>query len=101
GQGLWAGHPEFHDVHRVSRRAGAVLDVALGERRMVEWTPTDGRPRRGILLLPVGYQPGTRYPLIVWMYERAIPYDVNTFGIRGQEFFNLHLFATRGYASFY
>jgi dipeptidyl aminopeptidase/acylaminoacyl peptidase len=100
-QELWAADPEFHDVHRISHLAGPVLDTPLGERRIVQWTTTDERPQRGIVLLPVGYQPGTRYPLIVWMYERAIPYSVNTFGLSGQEFFNLHLFATRGYASFY
>ena len=98
---LWAADPEFRDVRRITRLAGPMVDVALGERRIVSWTTADGRTRRGILLLPAGYQAATRSPLIVWMYERAIPYYVNTFGLSGQEFFNLHLFATRGYVSFY
>jgi dipeptidyl aminopeptidase/acylaminoacyl peptidase len=98
---LWHADPGFREVRRVSHLSGMALDVRMGERRVVEWTMPTGEQRRGILLLPPDYQPGTRYPLIVWLYERSVPYYVNTFGLAGQQVFNLQLFATRGYAAFY
>lgn len=98
---LWEADASFHQVRRVSHLSGTVSDGPLGERRLFQWTTANGERRRGILLLPTAYKPGTRYPLIVWMYERSIPQFVNTFGLTGHKVFNLHLFATRGYAAFY
>ncbi len=99
---LWTTDADFHHpVRRASHLSGAVLDVPLGQRRIVQWTTPQGQVRRGILLLPADYHAGVRYPLIVWMYEKSIPHYVNTFGLAGQAFFNLQLFATRGYAGFY
>jgi dipeptidyl aminopeptidase/acylaminoacyl peptidase len=40
-------------------------DIALGETEVITWKSTDGTPVEGILLKPVGYQAGRRYPLLV------------------------------------
>jgi len=40
-------------------------EIALGETEVITWKSTDGTPVEGILLKPVGYQPGKRYPLLV------------------------------------
>ena len=40
-------------------------DVALGETEIVAWKSSDGTPVEGVLLKPVGYQSGHRYPLLV------------------------------------
>ena len=39
--------------------------IALGETEVVTWKSTDGWTVEGLLLKPVGYQPGRRYPLAV------------------------------------
>lgn len=39
--------------------------LALGEETEVTWTSKDGKKVGGVLLKPVGYQPGKKYPLIV------------------------------------
>lgn len=39
--------------------------IALGEATEVTWTSTDGKPVGGVLLKPVGYEPGKKYPLLV------------------------------------
>ena len=39
--------------------------IELGEEEEITWKSTDGRMVGGVLLKPVGYQPGKRYPLIV------------------------------------
>ena len=100
-QELWLTDLSFRAPKPVSRLSGRVGDIRLGERRVVSWTDADGTRRGGILLLPSGYRSDIRYPLILWVYEQALPYFINTFGLAGQTAFNLHLFTTRGYAAFY
>lgn len=39
--------------------------LALGEETEVTWTSKDGKKVGGVLLKPVGYTPGKKYPLIV------------------------------------
>ena len=39
--------------------------IALGETEVITWKSTDGTPVEGILLKPVGYQAGRKYPLLV------------------------------------
>lgn len=39
--------------------------VSLGDAEVITWKSSDGWTVEGILLKPVGYQPGTRYPLKV------------------------------------
>jgi dipeptidyl aminopeptidase/acylaminoacyl peptidase len=73
--------------------------LAMGEPRSVAWRARDGTPRRGLLLLPSGYTPGKRDPLVVWTYQRSLRY-ANMFGWWGG-FYNMQLLATRGYAVFY
>ena len=39
--------------------------IALGEASEITWTSTDGKPVGGVLLKPVGYEAGKKYPLLV------------------------------------
>jgi len=80
-------------------RSNEVFDsYVLGEPRMIDWVNSQGVPRRGALLLPAGYQPGERYPLLVWVYGTdSLSSKINEFGFGGA-LNNMHLLATRGYA---
>ena len=49
---------KLSDVHSEMR------ELALGETEIVRWKSTEGFEVEGILLKPVGYQPGKRYPLM-------------------------------------
>ena len=40
-------------------------EIALGETEVITWKSTDGTPVEGVLLKPVGYQAGRKYPLLV------------------------------------
>jgi dipeptidyl aminopeptidase/acylaminoacyl peptidase len=73
----------------------------MGAARLLDWLSLDGERLRGTLLLPSGYQPGTRYPLIVWVYggEQGSNF-LNHFGLLDGSF-NLQLLATRGYTIFF
>ena len=43
-------------------------DYDFGETRELRWTSTDGLEIQGLLILPVGYQEGQRYPLLLHIH---------------------------------
>ena len=45
-----------------------VAGIALGETEAIQWKSTDGRMVEGVLVKPVGYEKGKRYPLIVQIH---------------------------------
>ena len=54
-------------------------DIALGDEEEITWKSTDGRMVSGVLLKPVGYQQGKRYPLIVAIHGGPAAADMLTF----------------------
>ena len=69
-----------------------VRGFALGAQEEITWRSTDGKPVGGVLILPVGYQRGQRYPLIVWIHGGPSAADVNSFDASAQ------VYAGDGYA---
>jgi dipeptidyl aminopeptidase/acylaminoacyl peptidase len=51
-------------------------DLALGDAEEIAWTSADGRTIGGVLVKPVGYQAGKRYPLIVAIHGGPAAADV-------------------------
>jgi dipeptidyl aminopeptidase/acylaminoacyl peptidase len=73
----------------------------MGEGRIIEWRTLNGQIARGALLLPAGYTPGKRYPLIVYQYPGSMwSTHGNLFGLNpfSSTVENWQFFATRGYA---
>lgn len=54
-------------------------EVALGEEEEITWKSTDGTMVGGVLLKPVGYQPGKKYPLIVSIHGGPAAADMLSF----------------------
>ncbi|HEY8176591.1 MAG TPA: S9 family peptidase [Gemmatimonadaceae bacterium] len=71
-----------------------VRDFALGEEEEVTWKSTDGKMASGVLVKPVGYQPGRRYPLIVAIHGGPASADV----LRFNGGYNSEVYAGAGYA---
>jgi dipeptidyl aminopeptidase/acylaminoacyl peptidase len=89
---------EFTHVRRLTDLNPAVSRLPLGGSRLVEWADEAGRRLQGALLLPAGYRPGTRYPLVVEVYGGSMRSGlVNRFGAH-EGLYNLQLLASRGYA---
>lgn len=53
-----------------------VRNFALGEQEEITWKGKDGRTVGGVLVKPVGYRPGERYPLIVAIHGGPASADV-------------------------
>lgn len=69
-----------------------VRGFALGSQEEITWRSTDGKQVGGVLTLPVGYQRGQRYPLIVWIHGGPSSADINRFNASAQ------VYAGAGYA---
>lgn len=67
---------------------------ALGDEEEISWRSTDGKTVGGILIKPVGYQAGTRYPLIVAIHGGPAAADV--LGFNGG--YGAQTYAGAGYA---
>jgi dipeptidyl aminopeptidase/acylaminoacyl peptidase len=71
-----------------------VRQLALGDEQEITWTSADGRTVGGVLLKPVGYQPGKRYPLIVAIHGGPAAADV----LRFNGGYGAQVYAGDGYA---
>jgi dipeptidyl aminopeptidase/acylaminoacyl peptidase len=64
---------QLTDANPVARQ------FALGDEEEITWRSADGREVGGVLVKPVGYQPGKRYPLIVSIHGGPAAADVLSF----------------------
>lgn len=68
-------------------------DVALGEQEEITWKSTDGSMVGGVLVKPVGYQAGKKYPLIVAIHGG--PASADQLGFNGG--YGSQVYAGAGY----
>ncbi len=96
---IWSFDTRTGATRQVSRINRDLERYELGSARLIEWTTAAGKPLKGALLLPPGYTPGTRLPLITIVYGGSMGSNsVNRFGFWEIPTFNAHVLATRGFA---
>ena len=100
GTYLWVSRPGFKEFTSVVETNTFLREIAQGEVKKIEYRSLEGQALSGWVILPVGYQEGTRYPLITWVYlgevmRESIP---SLARIDGNISLNLQLLAARGYA---
>jgi dipeptidyl aminopeptidase/acylaminoacyl peptidase len=100
GSYLWfkgAGQDKYQDV--VTNQF--LEEIAEGKLKNIQYRGADGQELNGWVILPPDYQEGTRYPLVVWVYQGT------TYGIEPPRWLvhvndpsplNLQILAARGYA---
>jgi dipeptidyl aminopeptidase/acylaminoacyl peptidase len=83
---------------RVTVANPSLLTRQLGEQSVVRWTAEDGLGLAGVLVKPVDYEPGKRYPLAV--LPHGGPEGNSLHGWSTRPTYPAQLFATRGYVVF-
>jgi dipeptidyl aminopeptidase/acylaminoacyl peptidase len=83
---------------RLTRLSEQIEEFLLGSYETIRWKASDGAEVEGILIKPVDYQPGRRYPLIVQVHGGPAGTSTNSFG--GGYSTYPHVFAGKGYAVF-
>jgi dipeptidyl aminopeptidase/acylaminoacyl peptidase len=74
-------------------------ELALGESEVVTWKSSDGVEIEGVLLKPVGYQDGRRYPTLAVAHGGPAGAHVNNYRVGGLE--AGQVLANQGWAVFY
>ena len=72
-----------------------VKSLQLGETETVEWKSSDGRMVEGVLVKPVGYVKGKRYPLIVQIHGG--PASAVVMNFNANHGYYSHVYAAAGY----
>lgn len=96
---VWITDHDLVSPQQLTRVAPEMDRFAYGRARLIDFTTASGGRRLGALLLPAGYRPGERYPLVVYPYPiDPRSKDLNIFGLTGTGTENMQLLATRGFA---
>ena len=95
---VYAADASFASPRRLTTANPQAADFALGETDVIRWK-NEGLDVEGVLLKPVGYRPGTKYPLLVVVHGGPAGAHMNgfrvTYGDGGQHW------AGRGWAVLY
>ncbi len=83
-----AGWVQLTDANKWARE-----QIALGDEEEITWKSKDGSPVGGVLVKPLNYQPGKKYPLIVAIHGGPAAADV--LGFNGG--YNAQAYAGAGY----
>jgi dipeptidyl aminopeptidase/acylaminoacyl peptidase len=87
-----------------TRRELLALDMHLatidwGQTMLIDYRGAEAQALKAAVILPPGYQPGRRYPTIVWVYASYQVYNLDDYWLDPYlpGIYNLQLYAARGY----
>ena len=97
---FFVGDASLSNAKQISRTNPFQSNFAWGRAELVEYKNDRGERLQGVLSYPADYQPGKKYPMVVYMYERLsdgfhsyaapserAPYNASVFTSRGYFFF--------------
>ena len=91
--------PSFAAFRKLTTTNPQVGEFALGETEVVTWKSSDGVTVEGVLLKPVGFQAGKKYPMLVVAHGGPSGAYLNNNRIGGLE--GGQVWAGKGWAVFY
>jgi dienelactone hydrolase len=97
---LFVGGPDLKSAKQITTTNTFQSNYAWGKSELVEYTTDKGRKLQGALYYPAGFEPGKRYPMIVYMYERLSD-NVHTYVAPSDtSYYNTSVFTSQGYFVF-
>ena len=66
---LWISSPNFREPQKITSVNPQMEEYAWGTAELVEWNSVDGIPLQGVVIKPGNYEPGKRYPVLVYFYR--------------------------------
>jgi dipeptidyl aminopeptidase/acylaminoacyl peptidase len=100
-----AAHPQVYvsSTSRIELKALTALNPQLaghrlGRKELVRWQSPDGTWVEGLLVKPVGYRPGRRYPLLVCVHGGPAGVFSNVCDAAALGAYPIQVFAGQGYA---
>jgi dipeptidyl aminopeptidase/acylaminoacyl peptidase len=89
---LWVAAITGKDARRLTELNPQVKGLTLGDTEVIRWKSADGFEVEGILIKPLGYEQGKKYPLILQIHGG--PYARFSYGFEPRS----QIFAANGYA---
>ena len=88
---------------RLTRTNPNLEEIALGKTEVIRWKSYDGLEIEGLLIKPVGYEEGKRYPLLTYVHggpsgKFGISFSPQMGAPIQGESYPLHVFAGKGFA---
>jgi dipeptidyl aminopeptidase/acylaminoacyl peptidase len=91
---------DLKNARQVTATNAFQADFAWGRSELVEYKTEKGRTLQGALYYPAGYEPGRKYPMVVYVYE-LLSQNVHRYvAPSDREYYNTSVFTTNGYFVF-
>jgi len=97
---LWLADKDFKGGRKITDFGKQLDQFLIGTSELVKWTDLNGNPLEGVLIKPGNYEPGKRYPVIVYFYElfNQRLHEFNQTVVNHRPSFNFY--SSNGYAIF-
>jgi dipeptidyl aminopeptidase/acylaminoacyl peptidase len=66
---LWVSNTGFTSPTKVTNANPFITEYAWGTKKLIDFKNSKGQRLQGTLTLPANYQPGKKYPMLVYFYE--------------------------------
>jgi acetyl esterase/lipase len=97
---LFVGGPDLQSARQITTTNPFQANFAWGRSELVDFQNPQGRPLQGALYYPAGFEPGRKYPMIVYIYE-LLSQNVHRYvAPSDREYYNTSVFTSLGYFVF-
>jgi dipeptidyl aminopeptidase/acylaminoacyl peptidase len=94
---IFVGDADLGDATPVTTTNAFQNDYAWGRSELIDYVTDQGRKMQGALIYPAGYEPGKKYPMIVYNYE-LLSQNVHRYvAPSDRSYYNTAVFMTHGY----
>jgi dipeptidyl aminopeptidase/acylaminoacyl peptidase len=94
---IFVAGPSLADAKQVTTTNAFQSKYAWGRSETVEYKTDKGARLQGALYYPAGYEPGKRYPMIVYLYERLSDNVHRYVAPSDRDYYNTTVFTSQGY----
>jgi dipeptidyl aminopeptidase/acylaminoacyl peptidase len=96
----YVGGPDLAAAKQVTNTNAFMSKYAWGRSAIVEFKSDRGVRLQGALFYPAGYEPGKKYPMVVYLYEKLSDGVHRFVPPSEREYYNASAFTTQGYFFF-
>lgn len=94
---IFVAGPDLKDAKQATTTNPFQSNFAWGRSELLDYKSDKGRPLQAALIYPAGYEPGKKYPMIVYNYE-LLSQGVHNYVVPSdRSYYNLSVFANEGY----
>jgi dienelactone hydrolase len=94
---IFVGGPDLQNARQVTTTNPFQSDYSWGRSELIEYETDQGRRLQGALIYPAGYEPGRKYPMIVYNYELLSQNLHRYVPPSDRSYYNTAVFMSQGY----